>query len=168
MSIFDTLNTMSTEYKDVAPAASGKVPDGKYHAICKEARLLEATETKPATLSTSWIIMEGDYKSRLLFISQRIVMDETAYAWLMRLLADLHIQVNSVRELPDALDDFPGRMIVASVVTSKADSRYANVYIDEYIGRGDVEPYLKKGGQAAGAAGDGFQPVDDVDDLPFT
>lgn len=166
MSIFDTLSAMDDQYKQTEAAATGKVPDGRYRAICKEARLLEATETKPITLSTSWIIIEGDYKGRLLFISQRVVAEKTAFAYLKRMLEDLQISVDHLTQLPDALDEFPGRMIVASVVTSKTDSRYSNVYIDEYIGKGDVTPYLKK--EPAAGANDDFQPVDDVDDLPFT
>ena len=164
MSIFDTLKNMDAQYQQTEAAAGGKVPDGKYRAICKEARLLEATETKPITLSTSWIITEGEYKGRILFISQRVVAEKTAFAYLKRMLDDLQVQADSLTQLPDALEDFPGHMIVASVVTSKTDSRYSNVYIDEYIGKGDVTPYLQK--DQAGGGADEFQPVDD--DLPFT
>lgn len=167
MSIFDALKDMDTQYQQTNAAAAGKVPDGKYCAICKEARLLEATGTKPITLSTSWIIMEGDYKGRMLFISHRVVANETAYAYLKRFLKDLQVQASSLTQLPDVLEDFTGRMIVASVVTRKSDVRYSDVYIDKYIGKGDVEPYLKKEGQQTSGQNDDFQVIDAVDDLPF-
>lgn len=62
MSIFDTLKAMNEQYK-ATPAApdNARIPDGKYRAICKEARLIEPSETKPMRLSCSFIIMEGDY-----------------------------------------------------------------------------------------------------------
>lgn len=164
MSIFDQLKAMNDQYKQASPAAGSKLPDGKYRAICKEACLLEATDTKPITLSCSFIVMEGEYKGRLLFISQRIVAEETAFKYLKRFLEDLQVPVDNLYQLEDALPEFTGRMIFASVVTSKNDSRYQNVYVDEYLGKGDVEPYLIAG-KATG--NDAFQPVEDSDDLPF-
>ena len=45
------------------PAApdNARIPDGKYRAICKEARLIEPSETKPMRLSCSFIIMAVSY-----------------------------------------------------------------------------------------------------------
>ena len=62
MSIFDTLKAMNEQYKATQAAPdNARIPDGKYRAICKEARLIEPSETKPMLLSCSFIIMEGDY-----------------------------------------------------------------------------------------------------------
>ena len=147
MSIFDTLKAMNEQYK-ATPAApdNARIPDGKYRAICKEARLIEPSETKPMLLSCSFIIMEGDYAGRMLFISQRIVAEQTAFSYLKRFIAQMQ-------------------------VTGKAGARYQNVYVDGYIGKGDIAPYLKRDAQPkpfGPAAINGFQPVDiDNDDLPF-
>ena len=52
MSIFDTLKAMNEQYK-ATPAApdNARIPDGKYRAICKEARLIEPSETKPMLIT---------------------------------------------------------------------------------------------------------------------
>ena len=48
MSIFDTLKAMNEQYKATQAAPdNARIPDGKYRAICKEARLIEPSETKP-------------------------------------------------------------------------------------------------------------------------
>lgn len=171
MSIFDTLKAMNEQYKATQAAPdNARIPDGKYRAICKEARLIEPSETKPMLLSCSFI-MEGDYAGRMLFISQRIVAEQTAFSYLKRFIAQRQVPVTDLYQLEAALPEFTGRIITASVVTSKADARYQNVYVDEYIGKGDITPYLKRDAQPkpfGPAAINGFQPVDiDNDDLPF-
>lgn len=172
MSIFDTLKAMNEQYK-ATPAApdSARIPDGKYRAVCKEARLIEPSGAKPMRLSCSFIIMEGDYAGRMLFISQRIVAEQAAFAHLKSFIAQMQVPVTDLYQLEAALPEFTGRIITASVVTSKADARYQNVYVDEYIGKGDITPCLKRDAQPkpfGPAAINGFQPVDiDNDDLPF-
>lgn len=121
MSIFDTLKAMNEQYK-ATPAApdNARIPDGKYRAICKEARLIEPSETKPMLLSCSFIIMEGDYAGRMLFISQRIVAEQTAFSYLKRFIAQMQVPVDDLYQLEAALPEFTGRIITASVVTGKA------------------------------------------------
>ena len=78
------------------------------------------------------------------------------------------VQIPHLRELPDRLDEYSGKICQLSVQDDRNDPRYQRTYLDRYIGMGNVSDYLKpRNQQSAGVADESFVPVNDEDDIPF-
>lgn len=154
------LSGLDAAYDNAEAQESGKLPDGKYNCILKEARLKE--NDKGLRLSISYIVTDGKYKGRLIFDSQRISEDSVGY--LKAYLEKLAVQLARLSALPTALPMFAGRLVSLSLVARSTKPEYQNVYLDRYIGMGRIEDYQKSADEQEAS---GFTVVDDQEDLPF-
>ena len=159
------LGDMDVAYETATARESGKLPDGRYTAILKEAVIKESP--KGLRLVCSYIVTDGQYTGRMIFDSHNInkdsIDDFKAY------VETLDVPLARLSALPKALPLFSGRMVAIRLVTSRANPDYQNAYVNKFIGMGDLEQYLRKPQAAQGQPDqDGFTPVDmDAQDLPF-
>lgn len=167
MAQYDFLANLNGAYAaaKAAPAA-GQLPPGRYHAILDRAAILPPTDTKPGRFSCSFIVTEGEYAGRHLFMDWRLT--ETGLPFLKQFIQRIGIGLQTLGQLPDFLDDFPGKICQLSVVENKKNPQYLNTYCDRLLGTGRVEDYRAPAPAAAGAAPEAdYVPVGDEEDLPF-
>lgn len=161
----EMLGGMDVAYETTTARESGKLPDGKYNAILKEATLKEGGNG--LRLLCSYIVTDGPYSGRIIFDSHGITADGLEY--FKAYVQKLGVQLTRLSALPKALPLFSGRMVTLNLATRKSDPNYQDTYVNKFIGMGDLEQYLRKPQEAQGQPGrEGFTPVDmDAQDLPF-
>lgn len=164
MSEFNYLENLEGAYGSAAAATGGKLPDGRYTAILNEARLLDPSDQHPTPrFSASFVVTEGEYKGRFLYISFNF--NEKGFPYFKAFCQTIGLELPRLMELPDKLPDFSGNICQLTLVEQKNDPRYQNTYVDRYIGTGSVADYLKP---KPVAGGEDFQEVaDDDGDIPF-
>lgn len=171
MNEFDYSKQLEALDDDYAQAevkeGGGSLPEGKYHAILKEAKIVPR-QSGGIALSVSFIVTDGACKGRYAFTSYGL--SKTGLPYLKGFLRTLNIKLTKLSALEKALPMFPGHRVAISVVKQKDNPQYTNTYVDRYLGMGNLEDYL---GTQADAAEDTFRetkeetPFDDDGDLPF-
>lgn len=167
---YDYLENLESTYAASAAATGGRVPNGRYLAILNEARLHAPTAEKPVPrFSCSFVIMEGPYAGRFLYLDWRF--DEKGFPHFKRFVGQVSVDLPRLVELPDRLAEFRGKICQLSVTDDKNNPQYQRTYLDRCIGTGDPADYLKDRPAPAGMASEStldLVPVDDEDgDLPF-
>lgn len=166
---YDYLEALESTYAASTEATGGRVPNGRYQAILNEARLYEPTAEKPVPrFSCSFVIMEGAYAGRFLYLDWRL--NEKGFPYFKHFVSQVGVDLPRLRMLPDRLAEFRGRICQLSVVEDKNNPQYQRTYLDRFIGTGNPADYLPAKQTAAPAAGPepDYVPVDDEDgDLPF-
>lgn len=171
MSEFDYLNALENTYESSETAAAGgRLPNGRYTAILNEARLYPPDEKKPyPRFSTSWVVTEGEYKGRFLYMNYNF--NEQGFPYFKQFTQILGVDLPRLMELPSRLGEFSGKICQLTLADQKNDPRYQNTYLDRLLGTGRAADYLKpraaapRLGQPDAA---GYQPVEsDEGDIPF-
>ena len=154
------LASLDSDY--AAASDASHLPDGRYTMICKSAELKENKNKPGFRLAWDLIVMDGPQKGRHEWKSNAITKESLEF--LKGDLKKAGIQMVRLSELADLLPSFVGRMLETAVLT-KAGSDFPNVYINRFLGMGDLSQFSKG---AIPASSDSFTPIDgDVDDLPF-
>lgn len=164
---FDYLQSLESDYEQSqAAAAGGRLPNGRYNAILNEARLYPPDEKKAyPRFSTSWVVTEGAYKGRFLYMDYNF--NEKGFPYFKQFCRLVGVDLPRLMELPGRLGEFSGRICQLSLTDDKNDPKYQRTYLDRFVGTGLVADYLKPRDTDAGASND-FTPVDvDEEDLPF-
>lgn len=167
---YEYLANLENTYAASEEAVGWRVPNGRYPAILNEARLHAPTAEKPVPrFSCSFVIMEGQYAGRFLYMDWRF--DEKGFPHFKHFVVQIGIDLPRLVELPDRLDEFRGKICQLSVVDDKNNPQYQRTYLDRCVGTCDPADYLRDRGAAQAAAedtGPDYVPVDDEDgDLPF-
>ena len=164
---FAYLESLEGSYESSEAATSGRIPNGRYQAILNQAKLYPPDEKRPyPRFSVSFVIMDGPYAGRFLYMDWGFT--EKGFPYFKQFTNLVGVQVPHLRELPDRLAEYSGKICQLSVQDDRNDPRYQRTYLDRYIGMGNVSDYLKpKNQQAVGAADESFEPLPDEDDVPF-
>lgn len=169
MANYDYLNALENDYQQAETAETGgRLPNGRYTAILNEARLYPPDERRPyPRFSTSWIVTDGEYKGRYIYLSFNFTPQ--GFPYYKAFAKGVGVELPHLAMLPDHLQDFSGKIAQLTLAEQKNDPRYQNVYFDRLLGTGRVEEYLKPRAGAActpGAQND-FTEIEDDGDLPF-
>lgn len=172
MNKYDYLNALENDYQQAETAETGgRLPNGRYVAILNEARLYPPDEKKAyPRFSTSWIVTEGPYKGRYIYLSFNFTAQ--GFPYYKAFAKAMGVELPHLSMLPDHLADFSGKIAQLTLAEQKNDPRYQNVYFDRLLGTGNPSDYLRKAQPAAPAAAgadpNGWQEItDDEGDLPF-
>lgn len=173
MANYDYLNALENDYQQAETAETGgRLPNGRYTAILNEARLYPPDEKRPyPRFSTSWIVTDGEYKGRYIYLSFNFTPQ--GFPYYKAFAKGVGVDLPHLAMLPDHLQDFSGKIAQLTLAEQKNDPRYQNVYFDRLLGTGNPADYQRKAQPAASADGHGasnannWQPVDEDEDLPF-
>ena len=162
---YDYLNALESDYQQADTAETGgRLPNGRYVAILNEARLYPPDEKKGyPRFSTSWIVTDGEYKGRYIYLSFNFTPQ--GFPYYKAFAKGVGVELPHLAMLPDHLADFTGKIAQLTLAEQKNDPRYQNVYFDRLLGAGNVEDYRKPKAEQADAPQ--YEPVSDEEDMPF-
>lgn len=158
------LNALENDYQQAETAETGgRLPNGRYTAILNEARIYPPDEKKNyPRFSTSWVVTEGPYKSRFLYLSFNFTPQ--GFPYYKAFAKAVGVDVPHLAMLPDHLQDFSGKIGQLTLADDRQDPQYQRVFFDRLVGTGQVSDYLKP---KAPASDPDFEPLPDEDDVPF-
>lgn len=167
---YSYLDNLENVYQNTETAAgSGRLPNGRYTAILNEARLYAPDERRAyPRFSTSWIVTEGDYKGRLVYLTFNF--NEKGFPYYKAFAKALGIEIPHLRDLPDRLGEFSGKIGQLTLAEQKSNPQYQNVYFDRLLGTGNPSDYRPAPASAPSypaGTDDSFTLVEDDGDLPF-
>lgn len=158
------LNALENDYQQAETAETGgRLPNGRYTAILNEARIYPPDEKKNyPRFSTSWVVTEGPYKSRFLYLSFNFTPQ--GFPYYKAFAKAVGVDVPHLAMLPDHLQDFSGKIGQLTLADDRQNPQYQRVFFDRLVGTGQVSDYLKP---KAPASDSDFEPLPDEDDVPF-
>ncbi len=124
----DVLAQFDDAFNDLEVHAESKVPDGKYHARVEKAEL---TTSQNGNLMLVWRlrIIGPDYEDEVLW-HRNMIASEDNMLWLKKDLVTCGVHLDSLSELPNALDGLIGLTLA---VAKKTKGEYENVYLNKRL-----------------------------------
>lgn len=164
MNDYAYLNALESDYQQAETAeTNGRLPNGRYTAILNEARIYPPDEKKSyPRFSTSWVVTEGPYKGRFLYLSFNFTPQ--GFPYYKAFAKGVGVDVPHLAMLPDHLADYSGKIGLLTLADDRQNPQYQRVYFDRLVGTGQVSDYLKP---KAPPADPDFEPLPDEDDVPF-
>lgn len=158
------LNALENDYQQAETAETGgRLPNGRYTAILNEARIYPPDEKKNyPRFSTSWVVTEGPYKGRFIYLSFNFTSQ--GFPYYKAFAKSVGVDVPHLAMLPDHLQDFSGKIGQLTLADDRQNPQYQRVFFDRLVGTGQVSDYLKP---KAPASDPDLEPLPDEDDIPF-
>lgn len=158
------LNALENDYQQAETAETGgMLPNGRYTAILNEARIYPPDEKKNyPRFSTSWVVTEGPYKGRFIYLSFNFTSQ--GFPYYKAFAKAVGVDVPHLAMLPDHLQDFSGKIGQLTLADDRQNPQYQRVFFDRLVGTGQVSDYLQP---KAPASDPDFEPLPDEDDVPF-
>ncbi len=143
----------NTAWGQAEPAEStgGPVPDGQYNTVIDRALVKQSKRSNRPMLEITLKILGPTHAKRLLWLTHMLDREQ-GYPYLKADLELLGVNIATLTELPDRLEDVIGLRVK---VTVKNKGEFSNIYLNELIEAVDL----------GGPAGEGGGV--DEDGLPF-